>query len=199
MRNQYIVKGKTTTVFVEAPPDYEDGGFIDIIIDTDDLERVKSFPGSWYSFRHKHNDKIYVRGSKQQHIPPGFTSSQPLLHRVIAKPTRGENVTFVDGNSFNCCKKNLVNIPIGQVYKPHLDPYRLPIVQGVHWRKDKQRFEVKAYYDRKGYYLGLYALEDWEAANKAVSVFREIGPEEYFKRYKKGATNFESDRDSTTH
>lgn len=190
MKNQYIVKGKVTTIFVEAPPDYEDGGFIEATIDTADLDLISSYPGSWYSFRHKHNEKIYVRGSKQLKIPPGFTSTQPLLHRAISCPTRGENVAFADGNTYNCCRDNLVNLPIGQAYKPHLDPLHLPVVKGVHWRRDKQKFEVKAYYEHKGYYLGLYALEDWETANKAVSIFREIGPDEYFKRYEKGTTTF---------
>lgn len=191
MKNQYIVKGKQAVIFVDAPPDYEGGGCIEVCIDTDDLELIKSFPGSWYGFVHKFNGKLYTRGSKQPKCPDGFTSNQPLLHRVIAQPTRGQNTVFVDGNSLNCCKKNLVNVPIGQPYKPQAHPTKLPVVRGVHWREDKQRFEVKAYHDKKGYYLGLYAVEDWEKANKAVETFRKIGPDEYFKKYEKGATNFD--------
>lgn len=197
MKNQYFVKGKVATIFVDAPPDYEHGGYMEVVIDAADLELVKSYPGSWYGFRHKYNDKIYTRGSKRTTVPIGFSSKQPLLHRVIANPTRGQNTVFKDGNSFNCRRSNLVNVPIGQVYvPPKRDPAKMPVVRGVHWREDKQRFEVKAYYGKKGYYLGLYAFDDWEKANKAVEIFRKIGPDEYFKKYRKGATNFESDGDS---
>ncbi len=190
MKNQYIIKDKTAIIFVDAPPDYG-SGCLEVCIDVDDLELIKSFPGSWYGFIHKANDKIYTRGSKQPHTPDGFTSAQPLLHRAIAKPTRGQNTVFVDGNSLNCCRKNLVNVAIGQAYTPHVDPTKLPVARGVHWREDKQRFEVKAYHKSKGYYLGLYSVDDWEKANQAVTIFREIGPEEYFKRYEKGTTNFD--------
>lgn len=191
MKNQYIATDKKATIFVEAPPDYPMGGCVEVVIDVADLELIKSFPGTWYGFIHKFNDKLYIRGSKVQHVPPGYPSKQPLLHRVIAQPKKGENTAFVDGDSLNCCRKNLVNLPIGQTFNVKTDPTKLPVVRGVHWREDKQRFEVKAYHEKKGYYLGLYPLEDWEAANKAVEIFRQIGPDKYFKKYKKGETNFD--------
>lgn len=197
MKNQYLIKGKKAVIFVDLPPDYNIGGYVEVYIDKADLELIQSFPGSWYGFRSKHNDKLYVRGTKQSKVPHGFTSKQPLLHRAIANPTRGENTAFKDGDSLNCCRTNLVNLPIGQTYAPSkLDNIKLRVVRGVHWRDDKKCFEAKAYHNKKGYYLGLYAMEDWEAANTAVETFRRIGPDEYFKKYRKGATDFESDGNS---
>lgn len=191
MKNLYMVKDKRAVIFIDAPPDYDMGGCIEVYIDADDLELIKSFPGTWYAFVHKGNNTLYIRGNKQHSIPDGFTSKQPLLHRTIARPKKGQNTVFVNGDSLNCCKKNLANVPIGQTYTPQADPTKLPVVRGVHWRQDKNRFEVKAYHNKTGYYLGLYKVEDWEKANTAVEIFRRIGPEEYFKKYHKGATQFD--------
>lgn len=185
MKNQYVIRDKVGVIFVDAPPN-AGYGYLEVLVDVEDLEYIKSFPGSWYGFVHPSNDLIYIRGTAQKKPVPGYSQKQPLLHRVLSKPKRGENTAFKDGDSLNCRRDNLINLPIGQVYKPpENDPATLPIVRGVHWRKDKKRYEVRVFHEGKGYYLGVYPLEKREEANQRATDFRELGPEEYFKKYPK--------------
>lgn len=185
MKNQYVIRDKVGVIFVDAPPN-AGYGYLEVLVDVEDLEFLKSWPGSWYGFVHKSNGLIYIRGTAQSKPVPGYAQKQPLLHRALSKPKRGENTVFKDGDSLNCRRDNLINLPIGQVYTPPKDdPATLPIVRGVHWRNDKKRYEVRVYHKGKGYYLGVYPLEKREEANQRATDFRELGPEEYFKKYPK--------------
>jgi hypothetical protein len=190
MRNQYVIRGNIAVIFVDAPPN-GGYGYLEVKIDVADLERVKVWPGSWYGFVKKSNGLLYIRAAKTVNLAEGFTQKQPLLHRFIAAPGKGENTCFKDGDSLNCTRANLVNLRIGEVYtppEPITDPTVLPVVKGVHWRPEKQRFEVRCFHKGKGYYLGVYPAEAWQEANKVAAEFRELGPEEFIKNYKKGGT-----------
>ena len=122
MKNDFIIRGKEATLFVEAPPNVGYGS-VEVKLDAADMDVVKSWPGTWFSFIHKSNGQLYIRatahrvGGKVVNVP-GFEQKQPLLHRVISKPERGQNTIFKDGNSLNLTKDNLINLPIGESYIP---------------------------------------------------------------------------------
>ena len=103
MKNDFIIRGKEATLFVEAPPNVGYGS-VEVKLDAADMDLVKSWPGTWFSFIHKRNGQLYIRatahrvGGKVVNVS-GFEQKQPLLHRVIAKPERGQNTIFKDGNS----------------------------------------------------------------------------------------------------
>ena len=188
MKNQYVIRGNVAVIFVDAPPN-SGYGYLEVKIDVADLEHVKAWPGSWYGFVHKSNGLLYIRAAKTKNNVEGYDQRQPLLHRVIAAPENGENTCFKDGDSLNLTRANLVNLKIGEVYvppEPITDPATLPIVKGVHWRPEKQRFEVRCFHKGKGYYLGVYPAEEWQKANKIATDFRELGPDGFNKKYKKG-------------
>lgn len=190
MKNQYVIRDKVGVIFVDAPPN-AGYGYLEVLVDVDDLDLIKAWPGSWYGFVHKTSGLINIRGSKVTGATPGYTQTQPLLHRIVSGPTKGENVHFKDNDSLNCTRNNLVNLRIGEVYEPPEpieDPTTLPIVKGVHWRPEKQRFEVRRFHKGKGYYLGVYPAEEWKKANKIATDFRELGPEGFNQKYKKGGT-----------
>ena len=190
MRNQYVIRGNVAVIFVDAPPN-AGYGYLEVKVDVDDLDVIKAWPGSWYGFVHKTSGLINIRGSKIMSDTPGYTQKQPLLHRIISHPTKGENVHFKDKDSLNCTRGNLVNLRIGEVYEPPepiADPTALPVVKGVHWRPEKQRFEIRCFHKGKGYYLGVYPAEEWKQANKVATDFRQLGPEEFKKKYGKGGT-----------
>lgn len=191
MKNQYVIRDRVAVIFVEAPPN-AGYGYLEVKVDVDDLELIKAWPGSWYGFVHKTSGLINIRGSKVKGTAPGYTQKQPLLHRVLSNPTKGENVHFKDGDSLNCIRNNLINLRIGEVYEapePVEDPTALPVVRGVHWRPEKQRFEIRCFYKGKGYYLGVYPAEEWKRANKIAEDFRTLGPEGFNQKYKKGGTS----------
>ena len=118
MKNDFIIRGKEATLFVEAPPNVGYGS-VEVKLDAADMDLVKSWPGTWFSFIHKSNGQLYIRatahrvGGKVVNVP-GFEQKQPLLHRVISKPERGQNTIFKDGNSLNLTRDNLINLPIGE-------------------------------------------------------------------------------------
>ena len=192
MKNDYIIRGKKATLFVDAPESMGYGS-LSVKMDAEDLEHIKQWPGTWFAFVHKRNGLIYIRatahrpGGKPQSVP-GFDQKQPLLHRVIAKPERGQNTIFIDGDSLNLTRTNLANVAIGEAYTPPKKdgPEYAEMVKGVHYRKDKKRYEVRCYHKAKYYTLGVYV--DVETANQRATDFRNLGPEGYLKKYGKWGT-----------
>lgn len=192
MKNDFLAKGKDVTLFVEAPPDTGLGS-LNVKLDIKDLDLVKSWPGTWFSFVHPRTGQLYIRATAHRVAGkivsvPGFTQKQPLLHRVIAKPERGQNTVFKDGNTLNLRRENLVNLRIGETYipEPKTGPEYADMVKGVHYRKDKQRYEVRCFFEGKAYNLGIY--KDVGVANEHATVFRDNGPDGYLKHYGKWGT-----------
>lgn len=186
MKNTYVIRDKVAVIFVDAPPN-AGYGYLEVKVDVDDLELIKAWPGSWYGFVHKTSGFINFRGTAVKGPTPGYSQKQPLLHRIIAKPTKGQNTHFKDGDSLNCTRSNLTNLRIGEVYEPPEpveDPAKLPVVRGVHWRPEKQRFEVRCFHKGKGYYLGVYPVDEWKKANQIATDFRQLGPDGFNQKYK---------------
>ena len=52
MKNDFIIRGKEATLFVEAPPNVGYGS-VEVKLDAADMDLVKSWPGTWFSFIHK--------------------------------------------------------------------------------------------------------------------------------------------------
>ena len=192
MKNDYIAKGKNVTLFVEAPAD-SGLGSLNVQMDEKDLDLVKSWPGTWFSFVHQRTGQIYIRATAHRIAGkavsvPGFTQKQPLLHRVIAKPERGQNTVFKDGNTLNLRRDNLINLRIGETYvpAPKTGPEYADMVKGVHYRKDKQRYEVRCFHEGKAHNLGIY--RDVATANVRATDFRNMGPAGYLDKYGKWGT-----------
>lgn len=192
MKNDYMIRGKRAVLFVEAPPGVGYGS-VEVYLDAKDMELVKAWPGTWFSFVHKRNGKLYIRATahREEGKPvdvPGFEQKQPLLHRVIAKPERGQNTIFKDGNSLNLTRDNLINLPIGEIYTPTepTGPEYADMVKGVHYRKDKDRYEVRCFYQGKAYNLGIY--KSVGIANQRATDFRQLTPDGYLEKYGKWGT-----------
>lgn len=192
MRNQYVIRDDVAIIFVDAPPN-AGYGYLEVKVDVEDLDLVLAWPGTWFGFVHPKTGIINIRATahkvdgKAINVP-GFEQKQPLLHRVIAKPEKGQNTVFKDGDSLNLTRANLVNLRIGESYsapEPITEPEKLPVIRGVHWRPEKQRFEVRCFYKGKGYYLGVWPAEKWKEANQAAKDFRELGPDKFKEKYKK--------------
>lgn len=81
-----------------------------------------------------------------------------------------------------------VNLPIGESYVPvePTGPEYADMVKGVHYRKDKQRYEVRCFYKGKAHNLGVY--KDVGVANEHATDFRNLGPDGYLTKYGKWGT-----------
>ncbi len=88
MKNDFIIRGKEATLFVEAPPNVGYGS-VEVKLDAADMDLVKSWPGTWFSFIHKRNGQLYIRatahrvGGKVVNVP-GFDQEPPRVHRGIS-------------------------------------------------------------------------------------------------------------------
>ena len=85
-------------------------------------------------------------------------------------------------------RDNLINLPIGESYVPvePTGPEYADMVKGVHYRKDKQRYEVRCFYKGKAHNLGVY--KDVGVANERATDFRNLGPDGYLTKYGKWGT-----------
>ena len=88
----------------------------------------------------------------------------------------------------NLTRDNLVNLPIGESYIPvePTGPEYADMVKGVHYRKDKQRYEVRCFHKGKAHNLGIY--KDVGVANEHATDFRNLGPDGYLTKYGKWGT-----------
>ena len=88
----------------------------------------------------------------------------------------------------NLTRDNLINLPIGESYVPvePTGPEYADMVKGVHYRKDKQRYEVRCFYKGKAHNLGVY--KDVGVANERATDFRNLGPDGYLTKYGKWGT-----------
>jgi len=107
MNNRYEVKGDKACIFLT----HKDGRQEVVTIDAQDLHIAQEFKGHWYPFRHPRTGKIYARGYYRD--PKTKKVQQPLLHRLIMNPTRGQNTGHIDGDTLNCTRGNMINVPIG--------------------------------------------------------------------------------------
>lgn len=106
MKNEFKLLKVLNTAIIYLPKN--DGSQEITVIDAADLIKVASYPGSWHVFEHKQTGLTYVRGWI------GYAEKEPLLHRYIMEPDRGQNTSHVNGNGLDNRRKNLANVPIGK-------------------------------------------------------------------------------------
>lgn len=169
MKNDFIIRGKEATLFVEAPPNVGYGS-VEVKLDAADMDLVKSWPGTWFSFIHKSNGQLYIRatahrvGGKVVNVP-GFEQKQPLLHRVISKPERGQNTIFKDGNSLNLTRDTHVRVAVTN--DTQRDAFRR------HFSADERKELASVEADIKAIEVSQFkAREDLDAKKEALSCIR---------------------------
>ncbi|WP_316569240.1 HNH endonuclease [Neobacillus sp. YIM B06451] len=95
MKNDYEVNGDITIVYINRT----EGEQIEVIIDTEDLEKVKSFPNSWGATK--------VRGSRWLIKGKNKVRKNIPLTRFILDVTDNSPVRFINGNQLDHRKSNL--------------------------------------------------------------------------------------------
>jgi len=101
------------------------GTHIFVEVDAEGLKVASAFKGHWYPFKHQRSGKLYARGYYQN--PETKKLEQPLLHRLIGNPIKGENTAHIDGDTLNCVASNLRNVAIGVDLKALLEKERLQL------------------------------------------------------------------------
>lgn len=88
------------------------GGNLEAVVSELDYESyAEPFSGAWAAYKHPRTGKYYARGNYRD--PSTGEVSQPMLHRLIGNPYKGQITAHIDGNTLNCVRDNMINIPIG--------------------------------------------------------------------------------------
>lgn len=190
------------------------GDNLEAIVTKEHYEKyAEPFGGTWIPYKHPRTGKYYARGARWRNPKTG-DYEQPMLHRLIMKPGKGDITAHKDHNTLNCLPSNMINIPIGADLDTYLAgetiisevPVQITVapgpkgeaiieetpiqedlnpLKGVSLHKVKQRWEVSPFYEGKRYRLGYWDKDDLAGANNAVQEFREIGPDQYFINHPK--------------
>ena len=79
-----------------------------------------------------------------------------LHHLIIGKPQRGFSILFVDGNTLNCKRDNLIHIKSHT--KSHIIPSKSFKYRGIYIRNGF--YHARISYDGKTHYLGKFKSEE---------------------------------------
>lgn len=83
MTNAYEIRGAVTVIYLDRRD-----GTVEAIIDTEDVHKVKAFPGTWYAIVSKDCQTFYVVGRHE--------GNSTLLHRYLMGPDAGLEVDHVN-------------------------------------------------------------------------------------------------------
>jgi hypothetical protein len=155
---------------------------VDVFISTIDLLLVEGVNGKLTQFFHR-TDKLYVMCNSVNH----GRRQQTLLHHLLLKPDSGNYVAFIDGNTLNCCRDNLIEVPRGVNLKDWIEEgckFDSDRVIGVNWNSRENRWYVKVRYKGKSRFLGSFGKDEKNKAISITELYKTLGPEEYFRQFK---------------
>lgn len=101
MKNEYRIDGDTTVIFVKHK-----GQLIEVLIDTEDLDKVKALPITWYARYDKYIRNFYIFGEYKYR----YKFNRVLLHRIIMDTPEGLVVDHLNHNTIDNRKCNLANV-----------------------------------------------------------------------------------------
>lgn len=105
----------------------KDGGTVEAVVTAADYEAyAEPFGGTWIAFKHPRTGHLYARGGRW-HNPDTGAFEQPMLHRLIAKPGKGEITAHINHNTLDCRPENMVNIPIGADIEDYINDIAIVI------------------------------------------------------------------------
>ena len=140
MKNEYFVDGETTVVFVRR----RNGDKVKVIIDTEDLNKVSSYPGTWSL-----SGKVEAKYASISMGPRG-AQTVIIMHRLIMdlykKQPIGVEVDHINGNKLDNRKCNLrlaTRAQNSQNFKSAHKNNRTSGVRGVSWNKLAKKFKAQ--------------------------------------------------------
>lgn len=105
MTNEYRIEGNK--VYIKLTSRIQPAQ--EVIIPLDQLATAQAISGDWYLYKHQRTGKYYARGNDKS----SGKLKQPLLHRLLMQPARGQNTAHIDGDTLNCMTDNMINVLIG--------------------------------------------------------------------------------------
>lgn len=165
MKNQYEVRGEVTAVFLKL----KSGEILETLIDTADLEKVCSFPGTWYSLYNPRYNSYYVIGKRE--------GKKVWLHRFLLDTVEGMEVDHMDHSPLDNRRNNLRNTTKSQNQQNRRQANKgsKTGIRGIYWHERLKKWEVKIQVDKKQIYLGLF-IEIGEAKKAVIKARSQFMP-----------------------
>lgn len=98
MKNNYDIKGEVTSIYVSR----KEGEILEIIVDTEDLDKIMSFKNSWGATKTGENSWIIKGTYREDKVKKNIILSRFILDVKDSQPVR-----FINGNSLDHRKVNL--------------------------------------------------------------------------------------------
>jgi hypothetical protein len=99
MKNEYEIRGNVTAIFVRC-----EGKSLETLISTDDLERAKEIPYTWYANWNKRRKVYIIHGYYKQDIKK---RKGVLLTRWLLNPSKNLVVDHINHNTLDNRRENL--------------------------------------------------------------------------------------------
>ncbi|WP_342025743.1 HNH endonuclease [Cytobacillus pseudoceanisediminis] len=150
MKNKYEILGETTVIFIRR----RNGDVFNTFIDTVDLDKAQSFPGSWYVNYNQKTKSYYVMGNYKKE---NGKTSLIGLHRFLMNPPDDMVVDHYDRNTLNNKRKNLRVVTVEQNNQnTSLQKNNKAGARGVFWCKSKNKYRAYVKHRGKYHYFGYF-------------------------------------------
>lgn len=166
--NRYVINGGVTIIYIDSPK----YGTKEVLIDTEDLEKLIKFNKTWIFNPSKGQVEyaiaVYRDNEKRRH--------SINMHRVIIEAPNNVEIDHINKNGLDNRKINLrivtrkENSQNPNKHRNNKSGYR-----NVCWDKNHEKWEVKFKKDGKTIHKGRYLLLK-DAANAAEKFRKEIFP-----------------------
>lgn len=162
MRNQYEVRGDVTAIKLN--------GERECLIDTEDLEKVKAFPYTWFTWWNPVTESYYVRGNM---MIDNNKQRTVHLHRWIMDTPIHLFVDHINHDTLDNRKINLRNVNRSQngQNKKGARKDNTTGIRGLTWKARLNKWQVAIRLNGKLNYLGVY--DDIEEAERVAIEWRQ--------------------------
>lgn len=100
MKNQYEIRGDVTAIFLKR----KNGEILETLIETSDLEKVKSFPNTWFASWSDCTNSFYCLGSI---VLPNYSRLTVGLHRWIMGYKVEKQIDHINNKTLDNQRNNL--------------------------------------------------------------------------------------------
>jgi len=173
--NDYIIEDNITKIIMTNKNNEK----IITIIDTEDLERVKSFGVRWCAKRDKHNKLYYAMGTKWEIVNDEPKLITYCLNILLVNGKKGYHVDHINNDSLDNRKENLriATVSNNTRNRKSKNSNNSSGYRNVCWIKSKGQWVVQLHIDGKNKRLGYF--NDVHEAGKFAEEMRK----KYYKEF----------------
>jgi len=142
MKNEYEVRGDVTVIFLKR----RNGRILETFIDTEDLEKVSEYKGTWCAKPRRDKHTFYVMNHKGEYLhrlimdAPENLVVDHIFHNTLDNRKRKLRVVTNAKNLLNQPKSMFSNFDMGS----------------ISWHKRDKKWRVQVYENKKRKWLGHY-------------------------------------------